>query len=181
MPRRKPLYDTKDLIVPVLPCDAVLIAVAIPLVPLLIAQLELLRRVDIWHDNEDKTLGNNLLGEQIMNLINPATTMDSMYRMLDATLNGTQYTEQTANGVTTITPAIPLYIDTPVHAIVSTLNRLRSLSNVLITGDETELTPLSPTQSLGARIQQVIDAIANDTVDLSSVISELTAIAGLLA
>lgn len=180
MPRRKPLFSLYNQTVPPTPTQSALYVIATPLLPYLIGKLEEMRRSPIWADDEDTLLGDNLLGEQIMLLINPVSSVDNLYRLLDTSLNGTEYEVVTTDGIDSIIPEIPAVPPLQPTPIIPALARLRDVSNHFVTGSGID-TALLPEMTVEARLQAVIDAINGGDTDITSIVTTLIEIAGLLA
>lgn len=180
MANRRPLDGVSNAIVPTTPARVALFVIAIDLIPYLIGRLEKLRQVDIWSDGEDSVLGNNLLGEQQMALLQPITSIDNLYRLLDTALNGTVYGYTGEVEPYEYTPAIPIVPPPTDSAILPTLAKLRETSTFFVTGSEEYTTPLTIDMTLQARLQAVIDALPEAT-DNTAIIAELLNIAALLA
>lgn len=180
MARRKSLYSAINQVVPIVPARSALFVVSIDLIPYLIAKLETMRRSDVWLASEDSQIGDNLLGEQIMALIQPVMSFDTLYRFLDTNLRGTVYEVETIEGIDTIMPPIPLVPVTSDAPIMPTLAKLRELSALFVTGDSTDIA-LLPEMSLQARLQVVIDAINSGDTDTTAILAELAQIVLALA
>lgn len=180
MANKRPLDGISQAIVPSLPARTALFVIAIDLVPYLLGKLEKMRQVDIWADGEDSILGNNLLGEQQMSLLQPITSIDNLYRLLDTTFNGTVYGYTDTDGVIEYTPAIPIVPPPTDSAMLPALAKLRETSTFFVTGSEEYTTPLTSEMTLEARLQVIIDALPEAT-DNTAIIAELLNIAALLA
>ena len=179
MKNHRPLDGISNYIVPSLPARTQLFVVAIDLIPILIGRLEKARQANIWSLGENEVIGDNLLGEQIMALLQPITTMDNIYRWLETNMRGTVYTYETIAGVNVISPAIPIVPQTTDAPLLPVVARMGEVSNWLVaSGNGT--TPLVPSMTLASRVQAIIDAIQAAGTDNADIISELQAIALLL-
>lgn len=179
MPRRKPLYSLYNQVVPLIPSRSALFILSVDLVPYLIGKLEVMRRSPTWLEGENEVLGDTLLGEQIMSLIQPVVGIDNLYRLIDTTFNGTPYTIEVISGVDTIVPEIPLTPPFSIAPVVPTLLRVREILAMLVTGTAAS-EELNDTMTLEARLQEVIDAIDSGDVDTAEIISNLVSIVALL-
>jgi hypothetical protein len=181
MTRLRPLYAQRNQTLPELPARTALFVIAIDLIPALIGKLEIMRRTPVWVEETDEVTGDNLLGEQIMSLLQPITGLDDLYRLLDTNLRGTIYTTTTTDGVVEITPAIPVVPATTDAPLLPEVALLRETLSMLVAGATAYDTPLLTTMSLQSLLQAVIDAIAAGNTDASASLTELEAIAALLA
>ena len=180
MSRYRPLDGVSNAIVPETPARTALFVVAIDLIPYLIGRLEKLRQVDIWAEGEDSAIGDDLLGEQIMALLQPVTSVDNLYRLIDTVMRGTVYGYTDEGGIIEYTPAIPIVPPPTDAAVLPTLAKLRETTSFFVTGSEEYTTPLTADMTIEARLQAVIDALPEAT-DNAGIIAELISIAGLLA
>jgi len=180
MPRRKSLYSAINQTVPLTPARSALFVVAVDLIPYLIAKLETMRRSEVWLEGEDTQIGDNLLGEQIMALIQPVMTVDNLYRFLDTNMRGTVYTVETIEGIDTIMPPIPIVPIISDAPIMPTLAKMKELSALFVSGDVTDIA-LLPEMSLQSRLQVVIDAINSGDTDTTAILAELAQIVLALA
>lgn len=170
-------YDTA-------PCY--IIAINRELVPYIGGMLKVMERKGFWATEDDYHRGYNavvaLEGCLMATCLNDLLQkQDALYRMLDSALFGTVYSI-TSTDPLVVTPDIP-----PVRAIsdatqdsaLGRIDRLTQLLDNAINGTETPLYDLSP--SVKALLQSIIDALGTDNTDLGELLTQLEAIAALLA
>lgn len=105
---------------------------------------------------------------------------DALYRMLNTALFGVTYATESTDPLV-VTPAIAPHVTLDVHDQASMLGRIDRLTQLLdnrIAGTETPL--YDDTTGLKQQLQTIIDSLGDDT-DLATIISDLEAIALLLA
>jgi hypothetical protein len=176
MTRYRPLYTVSNETLPELPARTELFTVAPELVPYMLGKLEIMRRSNPWEDGTNKQVANNLLGEQMMALLQPVQGVDRLYRLLDTALNGTEYTYTEDGGVITITPSIPIVPAATDAALLPSAAKTRETLTFLVSGSELYTTPLTSDMSLQSRLQAVIDAINGNGTDNEAIIAELAQI-----
>lgn len=181
MTRYRPLYAVTNETLPELPARTELFQVAPELVPFMLGKLEIMRRANPWAEGTNKREANNLLGEQMMALLQPIASVDNLYRLLDTALNGTVYGYTDDGGIIEYTPAIPIVPPPTDSALLPAVAKLRETTTFLVTGSEEYTTPLTADMTLQARLQAVIDAITASATDNTEIVDELISIAALLA
>jgi hypothetical protein len=106
---------------------------------------------------------------------------DALYRMVNTALFGVTYSTVTTDPLV-VTPPIAPHVTLDVHdqdSLLGRIDRLTQLIDNTINGTETPLYTYDP--SVKALLQSIIDALAADDTDLSSILAELEVVAGLLA
>jgi hypothetical protein len=105
---------------------------------------------------------------------------DALYRLLNTGIFGVTYATVTEDPLV-VTPAIAPHVTLDVHdqdSIMGRLDRLTQLMDNTINGTATDLYAYSP--SVKDQLQSIIDAIGSGDTDLTTIISDLEAIALLL-
>jgi len=104
---------------------------------------------------------------------------DALYRMVNTALFGVTYSTESEDPLV-VTPAIAPHVNLDIHDEDSLLGRVDRLTQMLdnrIAGTDTPL--YSDLPGLKQQLQTIIDALGDDT-DLTTIISDLEAIALLL-
>jgi len=105
---------------------------------------------------------------------------NKLYRLIDWSLNGRVY-DAGDNPPDTITPVIPDVPNTDISSpgMVRTLVVVRNMLSNALNGDINSDFSLSP--SIRELLQSIIDGLAADDTDITEIITQLEAIAALLA
>lgn len=162
-----------------------LIATPRPLVPYVTGLLKIAEKRGFWATEEDYIRGYTAVTEWEVCAMTTCLDVllakqDAQYRLLNTVLRGVEYTTVTEDPLV-ITPAIePHVVIDYVHydSLLGRVDRLTQLLENRISGNDTPLYADLP--GLKQQLEEIIAALA-EPVDLSSVISELEAIALLLA
>ena len=165
------------------PCFVV--ALPRPLIPYVGGLLKILESRGFWVDAATYERGYTATVELEACLM--ATCLDvlleqnnALYRMVDTALFGTEYTIESTDPLV-VTPPIPaarvLAFDDQ-DSLLGRLDRLAQLADNTFNGTETPLYAYTP--NVKEQLQTIIDALGDDT-DLATIISDLEAIALLLA
>lgn len=163
-----------------------LVSVPRPLVPYVGGLLRLLELRGFWATEEDYIEGYTatialeacLMATCLDVLLEK---QDSMYRMLDTALFGTEYTVESEDPLV-VTPAIAPTHNLAFESYDSALGRLARIADVVDNAINGTITPeYSYTPSVKDKLQAVIDAIEASATDNAGIIDELTLILGALA
>jgi len=164
------------------PCFVV--AIPRPLVPYVGGLLRILEQRGFWLDNTNYVAGYAATLELERCLM--ATCLndllqqnDALYRMVNTALFGVTYSTESEDPLV-VTPAIAPHVNLDIHDEDSLLGRVDRLTQMLdnrIAGTDTPL--YSDLPGLKQQLQTIIDALGDDT-DLTTIISDLEAIALLL-
>lgn len=162
-----------------------LVAISRPLVPYVGGLLKILENRGFWSSTEDYERGYEATIELEGCLM--ATCLDvlleqqdALYRLVNTGIFGVTYATVSTDPLV-VTPAIAPHVTLDVHdqdSIMGRLDRLTQLMDNTINGTEVPLYDYTP--SVKAQLQSIIDALGDDT-DLATIISDLEAIALLLA
>ena len=164
------------------PCFVV--AIPRPLVPFVGGLLKIMEQRGFWSSSTDYGRGYTAVVELEACLMSTCLSVllesnDRLYRLVDTGLFGTEYTIESDDPLV-VTPAIPaarvLAYDN-VDSVLGRLDRLAQLTDNTFNGTETPLYSYTP--NVKEQLQAIIDAMGDDT-DLTTIISDLEAIAVLL-
>lgn len=138
-----------------------------------------------WASRDDYEGAYNALAEVLacMPSLCVATLVESnerLYRLLDTTLNGAEYTTDLVDGELVITPPIPVVPPAVSRSIHSRLERLEYLQDNWFNGAE-HLPDFGETDGARQKLDRIIEKLdALDGAD-ADLLAELEAIAALLA
>ncbi len=162
-----------------------IVAIPRPLVPFVGGLLKITEQRGFWASTDDYLRGYTAVFELEGCLM--ATCLDvllqqndAIYRMLNTGIFGVTYATITEDPLV-VTPAIAPHVTLDVHdqdSIMGRLDRLAQLIDNTVNGTETPLYSYTP--NVKEQLQTIIDALGDDT-DLATIISDLEAIALLLA
>jgi hypothetical protein len=105
---------------------------------------------------------------------------DDLYRLINTTIMGVAYETVTSDPLV-ISPAITHFVNLDIHdqdSIMGRLDRLTQLVDNRLAGTDTPL--YSDLPGVKQQLQSIIDSLASSDTDLTTVISDLEAIALLL-
>lgn len=165
------------------PCFVV--AIPRPLVPFVGGLLKLLEQRGLWATSDDYERGYTatvelercLMGTCLDTLLEQN---DALYRLLNTGIFGVTYATVSTDPLV-VTPAIAPHVTLDVHdqeSIMGRLDRLTQLVDNRLAGTDTPLYDETP--GIKQQLEEIIAALGED-VDLTEVISNLEAIALLLA
>jgi len=162
-----------------------LVSVPRPLVPFVGGLLKILEKRGFWQSDTDYLRGYTAVTELEACLM--ATCLDvlleqndALYRLLNTALLGVAYTTESEDPLV-VTPAIAPHVNLDIHdqdSLMGRIDRLTQLIDNRIAGTETPLYADLP--GIKQQLEDVIAALG-DTTDLATIISDLEAIALLLA
>jgi hypothetical protein len=166
------------------PCFVV--AIPRPLVPYVGGLLKILEKRGFWQSDTDYLRGYTAVIELEGCLMATCLTLllekqDALYRLVNTGIFGQVY-ETTSDDPLVVVPGIAPWVPLDVldqASIMGRLDRVTQLIDNSINGTATTLYTYDP--SVKALLQSVIDALSTDTTDLGSILSELEAIALLVA
>ena len=161
-----------------------LVSIPRPLVPYVSGLLKLLEQKGFWASSDDYVNGYTATIELEECLM--ATCLDvllqqndALYRLVNTALLGVAYTTVSEDPLV-VTPAIAPHVNLDIHdqdSLMGRIDRLTQLIDNRIAGTDTPL--YSDLPGLKQQLEDVIAAIG-DTTDLTTIISDLEAIALLL-
>lgn len=165
------------------PCYVV--AIPLPLIPYVGGLLKLLEQNGLWASTEDYEraytatvqLERCLMATCLDDLLNK---QDELYRMLNTALFGVTYATVSTDPLV-VTPAIAPHVTLDIHdqdSLLGRVDRLTQLVDNRLAGTDTPLYDELP--GIKQQLEEIIAALGED-VDLTEVISNLEAIALLLA
>lgn len=162
-----------------------LVTVPRPLVPFVSGLLKIAEKRGFWASEEDFTRGYTAIIELeacLMALCLDVLVQqnDALYRLLNTALLGVEY-ETVSEDPLVVTPAIAPHVNLDIHdqdSLIGRIDRLTQLVDNRLAGTETPLYDQLP--GIKQQLEDIIAALGEGT-DLSGVISELEAIALLLA
>lgn len=162
-----------------------LVTVPRPLVPFVSGLLKIAEKRGFWASEEDFTRGYTAIIELEACLMGLCLDVlveqnNAMYRLLNTALLGVLY-ETVSEDPLVVTPAIAPHVNLDVHdqdSLIGRIDRLTQLVDNRLAGTETPLYDQLP--GIKQQLEDIIAALGEGT-DLSGVISELEAIALLLA
>ena len=162
-----------------------LIATPAPLVPFVTGLGKMLEKRGFWASEDDFLRGYTAVTE--WEACAMATCLDvllqqndALYRLLNTALLGVAYTTVSEDPLV-VTPAIAPHVNLDLHdqdSLIGRIDRLTQLVDNRLAGTDTPL--YSDLPGIRQQLEDIIAALA-EPVDLTSVISELEAIAFLLA
>ena len=163
-----------------------LVSVPAPLVQYVGGLLKMLELRGFWADDTDYLNGYTATVELEGCLMSTCLNVlleqnEALYRLINTSVRGQSYTVVTTNPLV-VTPAIDPAVDLTIldqDSLLGRIDRLTQLLDNTINGTAVPLYAYTP--SVKALLQSVIDALAADDADLSSILSELEAIALLVA
>jgi len=106
---------------------------------------------------------------------------NAMYRLLNTAIFGQLY-ETTSTEPLVVTPAIEPHVTLDIldqDSVLGRIDRLTQLLDNAVNGTDTPLYSYTP--SVKALLQSIIDALAADETDLSSILAQLELVVELLA
>ena len=161
-----------------------LVSIPRPLVPYVSGLLKLLEQKGFWASSDDYVNGYTATIELEECLM--ATCLDvllqqndALYRLVNTALLGVAYTTVSEDPLV-VTPAIAPHVNLDIHdqdSLMGRIDRLTQLIDNRIAGTDTPL--YSDLPGIKQQLEDVIAAIG-DTTDLTTIISDLEAIALLL-
>lgn len=162
-----------------------IVSIPRPLVPFVGGLMKILEARGFWLTTDDYMRGYEAVIEFEECLMSTCLNVlieqnDALYRMLNTALFGVTYATESTDPLV-VTPAIAPHVTLDVHDQASMLGRIDRLTQLLdnrIAGTETPL--YDDTTGLKQQLQTIIDSLGDDT-DLATIISDLEAIALLLA
>jgi len=162
-----------------------LVAIPRPLVPYVGGLLKIAEMRGFWASEDDYARGYTAITELERCLMSTCLDdlfqkQDELYRLLNTALFGVTYATVTENPLV-VTPAIAPHVTLDIHdqdSIMGRLDRLTQLVDNRLAGTETPLYDETP--GIKQQLEEIIAALGED-VDLTEVISNLEAIALLLA
>jgi len=162
-----------------------LVSIPRPLVPYVGGLLKIAEQRGFWVSAIDYSRGYTAVVELEECLMTTCLDVllqqnDALYRMINTALLGQEYTVVTEDPLA-VTPAIAPSVDLTIlnqDSLLGRLDRLAQLVDNTFNGTETPLYSYTP--DVKAQLQTIIDALG-DGSDLTTIISDLEAIALLLA
>ena len=162
-----------------------LIATPRPLVPYVTGLVKMLENRGFWASEADYSRGYTAITEwercaMALCLDVLVEQNDALYRLLNTVLLGVAYTTVSEDPLV-VTPAIAPHVNLDIHdqdSLMGRIDRLTQLIDNRIAGTETPLYDQLP--GIKQQLETVIAALGDDT-DLATIISDLEAIALLLA
>lgn len=156
-----------------------------PLVPYVVGLSKILEARGFWASEEDYTRGYTAItewGECAMTTCLDVLIEqnDALYRLLNTALLGVAYSTVSLDPLV-VTPAIAPHVNLDIHdqdSLIGRIDRLTQLVDNRLAGTETPLYDQLP--GIKQQLEDIIAALA-EPEDLSAIISELEAIALLLA
>src|SRR4029450_4850515 len=163
-----------------------LAAIPRPLVPYVSGLLKLLEQRGFWASEDDYRDGYTATVELEECLMAACLDVllaqnDAIYRLLNTTLRGQEYTVVSEDPLV-IEPAVEPVVElgfVDQNSVLGYLDRQTQLIDNTINGTETPLYTYTP--SVKEQLQAIIDALAAEDTDLGDLLTQLELIAGLLA
>jgi len=163
-----------------------LVAVPKPLAPFLSGLLKIAENRGFWASDTDYLRGYTAVIEFQECLMTTCLDVllekqDDLYRLINTALMGVAYETVTSDPLV-ISPPITHFINLDIHdqdSLMGRVDRLTQLIDNRLAGTDTPL--YSDLPGIKQQLQSIIDAMSSDTTDLATVISDLEAIALLLA
>ena len=148
-----------------------------------------LRRLEdrgYWQSDDDHMRGYNALAELYIAMSNNCLdelieAQNRIYRLLDTTINGTEYTATEIAGSITISPAIPAAPPVPAVPLAARLRQLAELVDNATTGAIYNDSGLLDGESTRDVLRQVVDAVQQYGDLDDDQLAKLVEIAALLA
>ena len=161
-----------------------LVSIPRPLVPFVGGLLKIGEQRGFWVSEADYTRGYTAITELEACLMTACLDvlfekMDAQYRLINTALLGVAYTTVTVDPLV-VTPAIAPHVNLDIHdqdSLIGRIDRLTQLIDNRIAGTATDL--YSDLPGIKQQLEDVIAALGDDT-DLTTIISDLEAIALLL-
>ena len=161
-----------------------LVSIPRPLVPYVSGLLKLLEQRGFWASSDDYINGYTATIELEECLMATCLNVlleqnDALYRLLNTALLGVAYTTVSESPLV-VTPAIAPHVNLDIHdqdSLLGRIDRLTQLIDNRIAGTDTPL--YSDLPGIKQQLEDVIAALGDDT-DLTTIISDLEAIALLL-
>lgn len=162
-----------------------LVAIPKPLAPFVGGLLKIAENRGFWASEGDYLRGYTAVIEFQECLMTTCLDVllqqnDALYRLLNTTLLGVAYTTVTEDPLV-VTPAIAPHVNLDIHdqdSLMGRIDRLTQLVDNRLAGTETPL--YSDLPGIKQQLQSIIDSLASSDTDLTTVISDLEAIALLL-
>jgi hypothetical protein len=162
-----------------------LVTVPRPLVPYVGGLLKIAENRGFWASEADYIRGYTAIIELEECLMTTCLDVllqqnDALYRLLNTALLGVAYTTVSGNPLV-VTPAIAPHVNLDIHdqdSLLGRIDRLTQLVDNRLAGTETPLYDALP--GIKQQLEDIIAALGDDT-DLATIISDLEAIALLLA
>lgn len=162
-----------------------LVSIPRPLVPYVGGLLKIAENRGFWASDTDFLAGYTALIELEGCLMSTCLNVlieqnDALYRLLNTALLGVTYTTVSEDPLV-VTPAIAPHVNLDIHdedSLIGRIDRLTQLLDNRLAGTDTPL--YSDLPGIKQQLQSIIDSLGDDT-DLATIISDLEAIAVLLA
>jgi len=162
-----------------------LVSVPLPLVPYVGGLLKIAEQRGFWQSIDDYYRGYTAVTELEACLMTTCLSLllekqDELYRLVNTTVRGQLYSIESSDPLV-VTPAIEPIVNLDIldqDSVMGRLDRIAQLIDNTFNGTETPLYTYTP--NVKEQLQSIIDALGDDT-DLTTIISDLEAIALLLA
>jgi len=162
-----------------------LVAIPRPLVPYVAGLLKIGEQRGFWASEVDYTRGYTAIIELEECLMTTCLDVllqqnDALYRLVNTALLGVSYTTVSEDPLV-VTPAIAPHVNLDIHdqdSLMGRIDRLTQLLDNRLAGTDTPL--YSDLPGIKQQLQTIIDNMSTDDTDLTTIISDLEAIALLL-
>ncbi len=163
-----------------------LVAIPRPLVPFVGGLMRILEQPGFWATQADYVRGYTAVTQFERCLMSTCLDVllaqnDALYRMLNTALMGVAYTTVSTDPLV-VTPAIASHINLDIHdqdSLMGRVDRLTQLLDSSINGTDTPLYTIDP--AVRPLLQSILSAIGTGETDVSSILTEVELVVGLLA
>jgi hypothetical protein len=154
--------------------------IPIDVIPLALGALELRCHTALF-EPDSAYRGIQLLREAQLSIIVGNTPIDRIYRLIDASVNGTIYTDDPDDGILPVIPIVPEIVPA-IGSLADNIAQIPRISRMLnnALNGEVYIGEFERTDDIRTLLQAIIDASTADDADIETIVSGLETVLLLL-